>query len=399
MPKRFVAPLPLTSTLSRRTLLTTGLAAGLAACNGAAPFGVDSGANRFGRGSTVTVGVLLPYGSPDSGQQVLAQSLENAARLAVSDTPRLDIALRVFATEGRPDRALEASRAAVDAGAQILLGPVLAAEASAVGPAVAARGIPVLSFSNTTTVAGGNVFLLGMTFDNTARRLLGWAQAAGRRRIMIVAERNARGAVATAAIRRGAAAAGVEIVAAETYEFSQAGVVNALPALVETARASGAEALFFTDDTAGALPIVTQLLVDNRIGPPTFQFIGLTRWDIPPASLQLRGLQDGWFAVPDPALAREFEARYFAAYGSAPHPIAGLAYDGIAAIAALLAGGRPDPFSRAALTQPAGFAGVYGIFRFLPDGTSERGLAVATIRDRSVVILDPAPRSFAGVGA
>ena len=39
------------------------------------------------------------------------------------------------------------------------------------------------------------------------------------------------------------------------------------------------------------------------------------------------------------------------------------------------------------------------MFRLLADGTNQRGLALATIRDNAVVILDPAPRSFAGMGA
>jgi hypothetical protein len=56
------------------------------------------------------------------------------------------------------------------------------------------------------------------------------------------------------------------------------------------------------------------------------------------------------------------------------------------------------PISRDNLTQSAGFAGVSGIFRLLPNGTNERGLAVAQIRDNRVVVIDAAPRSFAGAG-
>jgi hypothetical protein len=113
----------------------------------------------------------------------------------------------------------------------------------------------------------------------------------------------------------------------------------------------------------------------------------------------LRGLQEGWFALPDPGLTGRFEARYQAAYGAAPHPIAGLAYDGVAAIGALLGTGAPDALSRASLTQGSGFAGVNGIFRLLPDGTNQRGLAIAVIRNNAVELLDPAPRSFAGSGS
>lgn len=383
--------------LSRRRLLALGAASALAGCGDAIGRMPEAGPAPVDPSRGTVVALLVPAGAADPGQRVLAQALENAARLAVADLSGVAIDLRVFGTEGRPERAVEVARQAVADGAQIILGPVLGPEAAAVGPAVAPSGLSVLSFSNNSAVAGGNVFVLGMTFENTARRLLSHAAAQGRGRVMIVSERNARGELARAAIRRGAEGTGATIVATETYEFSQAGIVNALTPIASTARSSGAQAIFFTDDTAGALPILSQLLPENRVGPPEFQFIGLTRWDIPPASLQLRGLQEGWFALPDPALAERFAARYQAAHRSAPHPIAGLAYDGVAAVGALLGTGRPDALTRAALLQPSGFAGVNGIFRLLADGTNQRGLAVATIRDNAVAILDAAPRSFVGV--
>lgn len=110
------------------------------------------------------------------------------------------------------------------------------------------------------------------------------------------------------------------------------------------------------------------------------------------------GVQGGWFALPDPVPAQQFRARYQAAYGAAPHPIGGLAYDGIAAIGALVRSGNEKALTASALTQGAGFRGVNGIFRFRPDGTNERGLAVATIENRQVVVIDPAPTSFTGTG-
>jgi ABC-type branched-subunit amino acid transport system substrate-binding protein len=183
-----------------------------------------------------------------------------------------------------------------------------------------------------------------------------------------------------------------------SYDFSQEGIVRAIPGIVAQVRAAGADAIVLTADTAGALPLVTQLLRDNGISPETARFLGLTRWDIPPGTLSLPGVQGGWFALPDPALYAQFEARYAAAHGSTPHPIAGLAYDGIAAIGALVKQGRADALTAAALTQPAGFAGVNGIFRLRPDGTNERALAIAEVRGNQVVIIDPAPRSFSGAG-
>ena len=97
-------------------------------------------------------------------------------------------------------------------------------------------------------------------------------------------------------------------------------------------------------------------------------------------------------------MSANFEARYASIYGDAPHPLAGLAYDGIAAIGALAASGNANALTKSALTTPQGFQGTQGIFRLRPNGLNERGLAVATVRNNQVVVLEAAPRSFGGAG-
>ena len=97
-------------------------------------------------------------------------------------------------------------------------------------------------------------------------------------------------------------------------------------------------------------------------------------------------------------MIQNFQARYTQAYGGAPHQLAGLAYDGIAAIGALVEAGNKKALTAGALTQGAGFQGVSGAFRLRPNGTNERALSVAMVRDKQVVIIDPAPSKFAGAG-
>ncbi len=350
-------------------------------------------------GGSVQVALLIPSGSGQSQDELFGQNLENAARLAMADLSGVDIDLKVYRTGGSPAKAAALAKQAVDEGAQVILGPFYSEEANAAGVAVANSGVNVLAFSNNAAIAGGNVFVLGQTFDNTARRLARYAVQSGKSKVLIVHDRNVAGEVGKAAIERGVSAAGGSVVGVTSYEFSQNGIVQAASGIVSTARSSGATALFLTADTAGALPLLSQLLVDNGIDKATTQFIGLTRWDIPPATLALPGVQGGWFAMPDPGLQAQFRARYEGAYGSQPVPVASLAYDGIAAIGALANRAKGGaPLSKGDLTQSAGFAGVSGIFRLLPNGTNERGLAVATIRANQVVVIDGAPRSFGGAG-
>lgn len=352
-----------------------------------------------GDGGSVQVALLIPSGSGQSQDELFGQNLENAARLAMADLSGVNIDLRVYKTGGSPAQASALAKQAVDEGAQVILGPFYSEEANAAGVAVANSGVNVLAFSNNAAIAGGNVFVLGQTFDNTAKRLANYAVRNGKSKVLIVNDRNVAGEVGKAAIERGVASAGGSVVGVTSYEFSQNGIVQAASGIVSTAKSSGATALFLTADTAGALPLLSQLLVDNGIDRGTTQFIGLTRWDIPPATLALPGVQGGWFAMPDPGLQAQFRARYQGAYGSQPVPVAGLAYDGIAAIGALANRAKGGaPLSKGDLTQSAGFAGVSGIFRLLPNGTNERGLAVATIRANQVVVIESAPRSFSGAG-
>ncbi len=384
---------------ARKSLVSVGLAAAalaLAAC-------VPSGGPRVAgptldAGAPVAVALLVPGGSGQASDELLARSLQNAAQLAIADLGGVEIDLRVYNTAGQPGQAQAMALQAAEDGAVIILGPVFAQEANAAGVAVAAQGINVLSFSNNPDIAGRNVFVLGPTFANTAQRLASYAVRNGKGRIMVVHDRNQAGSVGRAAIERGVKSAGGSVVAVGDYEFSQNGVVQAAPTIVQSARSSGADAVFLTADTAGALPLVTQLLMENGLNPEVTRFIGLTRWDIPAATLALPGVQGGWFALPDPGLYNQFQSRYQAAFGEAPHPIAGLAYDGVAAIGALVKQGKADALTAAALTQNSGFAGVNGVFRLRSDGTNERGLAVAQIRNSQVVVIDPAPRSFAGAG-
>lgn len=364
---------------------------GLAAC-------VPSTGPTISTSSPVPVALLVPSGSSDSGDVLIAQSLENAARLAIADLQGVKIDLRVYSTEGKPAVAAAAAQKAVTEGAKIILGPLHGAAADAAGKAVAGKGINVLAFSNNTDIAGGNVFLLGSTFDNTARRLVRYAASQGKRNMLVIHADNVSGQIGRDAITGAMSGTGVSGTGTVSYTYSQEGVVNAISQIQAAATQSPPDSIFLTASTSGALPLFSQMLPEAGIDPQTIQYIGLTRWDLPSQTLSLPGVQGAWFARPDAALNRAYLNRYAQTYGGLPHNLSGLAYDGIAAIGALVKAGKSNALTSGALTQSAGFQGVNGIFRLRSDGTNERGLAVVTIRDKQVVTLDPAPTSFGGFG-
>jgi hypothetical protein len=118
---------------------------------------------------------------------------------------------------------------------------------------------------------------------------------------------------------------------------------------------------------------------------------------VPQATLALPGVQGGWFALPDPALYRQFQTRYQAAYGEARIRSRGLP------MTASRPSGRwskpaGDALTVARADPGSGFVGgVNGIFRLRPMAPTNAALPWPGPQQSGVVI-DPAPRSFAGAG-
>lgn len=381
-----------------RLLLIPLFAMLLAACDPAALGSIaSSGGPKIDANAPVPVALLIPRGGSQS-DNLLAQNLENAARLAMRDLDGVQVDLRVYGTAGKADTAGRMAAQAVSEGAKIIIGPLYGEAANAAGVAASAAGVNVLSFSNNPTIAGGNVFILGPTFANTSNRLVGYAKRAGKDRIVILHASDVAGQLGRNAIQQAISANGATLAGTVDYALSQESVIAAVPRVKAAIDSGQGNALFLTTSSASALPLFAQLLPEAGVQNATSQFIGLTRWDIPPQTLSLPGIQGGWFALPDPGATSAFRQKYSAAYGSDPHPLAGLAFDGIAAVGALTKSRKANALTGAALTQGAGFRGASGIFRLRRDGTNERGLAVATVRSKAVTVLEGAPQAFGGAG-
>lgn len=350
----------------------------------------------------VKVALLVPLGSGKADLTSLGTSLVNAARLAQADLTGAQIELQVYETAGEPSRAAAVAQQAIDGGAQIILGPLFSTATASVAQVAAPRGVNVLSFSNNSAVAGQNTYLLGVTFESSADRLVGYASSRGLNNIGVVNTADVAGQSGVAAVQTAAARHGANFVGSAAYPLSAEGVSNAAPEIAATMRGVGANAIVFTDSPSGGLTFLTSILNTMGVNSKSSQFIGLTRWNAAGNTLNERTLNGGWFAAPDAALAAQFNGRYQGAYGSSPHSLAGLAYDGVAAIGAMIKSAKAqnsnNTFSTKALTNPSGFAGVNGVFRFLPSGQNQRGLAILQVSNGAASVISPAPKGFGSAG-
>jgi hypothetical protein len=372
----------------------------LAAC--AAPRGgVSNDGIAVDASQPVKVALLLPYGTGDPGREQIARSLENAARLAQADLQNATLDLTVYPTAGTTQGGATAAAQAVSEGAKIIIGPLFSTETAGAQASAASGGLTVLSFSNNASVAGGNVYILGTTFENTADRLVSYGRSRGLGNYAVVYPSGLEGETARDAVSQAVGRRGATLVSSQPYSLSVSGIQAAAGPMASALIGSGANAIILTDGPTGGLAFISEALRGNGVSPDLALFLGMQRWDVSAEALAVPSLQGGAFAAPDPALLGAFTGRYQAAYGETPHEVAGLAYDGVAAVGALVAEARSQggsPFSSGRITQPGGFAGVNGPFRFLPSGRVQRNLAIIEVRNGQAVVTERAARSFDDVG-
>lgn len=350
----------------------------------------------------VKVALLVPSTSSDGRARMEAQGIADAARLAQRDLgdARLDVA--VYDTRGDAAGAAEAARKAIADGAALILGPGPSPQTpKPPGGAAEGAGLNVISFSTTEGVAGGNVWLIGMLAQSEADRIVSYAAAQGNRAIGLFYPDTAYGATARDAVLRAASRAGASVVATGSYNRSFEGIQAAGKTYAEQHKASGATAVVLPEEGQG-LRTAAAFLDYYGVSPRSGKFLGLGTWD-DPITTKEPALRGGWFPAPEPGKMNEFAQRFQSAYGRAPSRLAPLGYDAVAAAGTLLrearARGDETPFGADDITDPQGFIGVTGVFRFTRDGLNERGLAVLEVGQDGFTVIDPAPTVFGAPGA
>jgi ABC-type branched-subunit amino acid transport system substrate-binding protein len=349
--------------------------------------------NIPGDHAPVRVGILLPFASTTPSIKALASAMMKSAELALFDSGNRDIIL-MTADEGTT---AESSQSAVthllDAGAEIIVGPLFSQSVKAVSHEARDRGIPVLAFSTDRSVAGDGVFLLGFLPEYDVKRVISYAAAQGYRNFAALSANTAYGDVTIDAFNDAVAAGRGRVVDVERFSNN---VDAALKPAQDVAK-SDADAVFIPVG-GQVLRAISPTLGASGLDPKKVKLLGTSLWD-EQANLAEPTLSDGWFAAPSAANDAAFISKYRSAYGATPPQLAALSYDAISLVALLAKGTPYKRFTRAALTDPNGFEGVDGIFRFNPDGTAERGLAVMEVTPQGFREVDPAPRTFVKSGS
>lgn len=337
----------------------------------------------------VKAALILPM-SAAGNAGIAGVAMRNAAEMAIAEFNSPNIQILVKDDGGTAEAARIAAQQSIDEGAEIILGPLFAQSVSFVGLVAQPRNIPVIAFSTDANVASRGVYLLSFLPESDVDRIVQYTVSTGKKSFAALIPDNPYGTVVEAAFKQAAARRNAQIVALERYPHDRAGMTGPVRNVGQAA--VRAEALFIPDG-GDAVPDVAQALVGAGVNVRRLQLLGTGLWD-DPRIYATTGLAGGWFAAPDGAGYRNFSSRYRNRFRQDPVRTATLAYDAVALIAALVKTQGPQRFSREVLTNPSGFSGIDGLFRFRADGTNERGLAVLRVETTGGQIISAAPKSF-----
>jgi len=341
---------------------------------GTAPGGVEPPRTR--------VALLLPL---TGSQAALGRAMQRAAELALFDAANPDVDFIPVNTQSTAGGAADAARGAINDGARVIVGPLTAAETSAVSTSARTARVPVLAFTNDAAQGGPGVWPLGITPAQQVRRVVAVMAGAGVRRIALGAPDDAFGRALARALRDAAS------------EFSLPPPVVALHAaraepgaqareLATSAGPDGIEAVLVGYSGAAARVYAAGLVAGGLAVPP-LRILGHGLWQGDAGLSNEAALHGAIFAAPDPRARARFEQRYLAAFGERPPRVASVAYDA-ATIAA-------QGMARGAAPIGAGdvVAGADGPLRLLPDGTTLRGLALFRVEETGeATAIEAAPR-------
>jgi branched-chain amino acid transport system substrate-binding protein len=337
----------------------------------------------------VKVALVIPVTGQGAG---VGASLRNAADLAMADFQNPDIQVLVRDDRGSPEGAREAAGRALADGAGIVLGPLFAPNVQAAAAVARPADKPVVAFSTDVSVAGRGVYLLSFLPQPEVDRVIDHAAAQGRRSFAVLIPESSYGNVVEAAVREAVARKGARLVALERYAPGTAALAVARLGGLVTGAAPQADALFVAD-TPDGLAGAAGALAAAGFDPRRVKPLGTGVWN-DPRVFALPALQGGWFAAVDGAGFANFAQRYRARYGTDPARVASLAYDAVSLAAALSRQYGSQRFAESTLTNPSGFSGVDGTFRFRPEGTIDRALAVFEVRAGAATVTSPAPRTL-----
>ncbi|TXH35103.1 MAG: penicillin-binding protein activator [Rhodospirillaceae bacterium] len=339
-----------------------------------------------------TIGLMLPL----SGQHAnLGRALLQAAEMGLFDVGDDSFTLLVedTATAAGPE---SAARKLLAGGANILLGPLFGTDVKRVAPIAQNAHVPMIAFTNDSSLAQNGVYIFGVTPESQVQRVIGYAGSQGIKRYAILTPNSPYGRLVLTSFQTQVTQSGGQVAQIDFYDPSSIDFTPIVQRLADEKKTVGFDALMIAEGGA-KMRQIAPLLPAFEVGPQQLRLLGTSLWG-EGVVWREAGLAGGWYATTAPDRWRDFANHYRDVYGATPDQRAAIVYDAVTLAVALGKGPTGADYSPTALTNGNGFSGIAGLFRLMPNGTVDRGLAVMEISPPTAPVQrDPAPTSFVPV--
>lgn len=328
------------------------------------------------------IAILVPL----TGQNgAVGQSIANAANMAILDTSAENLRITTYDTAAG---AREAAAKAIADGNRLILGPMLSDNVPAVLAVTRRAGVPLISFSNNTTVAAQDVFVMGHIPEQSIERSVAYARSRGANSFAALLPTGDYGDRASSALNNALRNYGGLLRRTERYDRGSSAVIGAANRLRE---GGGYDTVLIADGVQLAAQGASAL----KEGGANPRIVGTELWSGESAVTRTSALRGALFSAVSNQRFQRFRDSYQNRFGSAPYRISTLGYDAVLLTLRVARDWRVGrPFPLASLTASDGFLGLDGAFRFGTNGVIERAMEVREVQASDVVVVDPAPARF-----
>jgi len=330
------------------------------------------------------VALLVPISGANAA---VGQSIANATTMALLDTNSDNLRITTYDTAGG---VRAAAQRAVAEGNKLILGPLLSEDVALALAEARPAKVPLITFSNDSSVAGPDVFVMGQAPEQSIQRTVDYARAHGSTRFSAIVPEGEYGQRAAAALRAAAVTAGGTVGDVESYALGNTSIVSAANRLVAK---GGYDAVLIADGSRLAAQAAAVL---KPRATTKVQLLGTELWSGESDVTRSVPLRGAWFSAMSDSRFKRFSDSYKTRFGGQPYRVSTLGYDAVLLALRVAKDWKPGrTFPTARLRDEGGFLGLDGAFRFGRNGVVERTMEVREVRAGQVVIVDPAPAAFA----
>jgi ABC-type branched-subunit amino acid transport system substrate-binding protein len=362
----------------------------------------------------IKVGLLFPFSSKNKD---LGWSLFNTATISLFDNDtNHSIELVLIDSESSIKKI---TKEISDKNIKIIIGPIFSTLAEEIYDYLIENSIIAISLSNNQQLASkltnkGGIFVSGFLLEQQLDRIISYSIARGRSNISILAPNNQYGLLVTDIAKKMIKAKDGNVITTEIYDPSSANLDKAVKRVVSAFIAPDyvseggkkklkkdeiklGERLFadaiLVPESGKNLPRISALIKQHNENDRDIKLLGTSQWD-DVQTLNDQDLLGSWLPAPDRTKFKSFEKIYYQTFNRFPPRISSIVYDSLASIAELVnrADGRAlslDDFVNYSSAKN-GFEGIDGLFRYLPNGLTQRNFAVLEV-DRGGFITTDSP--------